>query len=184
MKKKQLAVLDAASKLFSKSGFHAVGVDKIVDKSEVAKMTFYKYFPSKENLIENVLYKRDHDLRDSILQAMDKRRTPKTKIKGLFDWYEAWMTSEDFYGCMFIKATEEFPDVELKIRQISQDHKTWLVDVIDGLLQECNVKASSDNAMFILMVLDGMTVRANLYKGDAKQLVAIAWRQIDAMIKA
>ncbi len=180
---KRESVLSAATALFSKNGYHAVGVDSIVTNSNVAKMTFYKYFPSKENLIENVLYKRDHDLRLSILDAMSKRRTPKTKIKALFDWYEGWFQTPDFYGCMFIKAVEEHPDLEKRIRKVSQDHKSWLEGELKRLLKECNVKAPGDMAIFIMMVLDGLTVRANMFKGDAKDLVQVAWRQVDGIIK-
>ena len=43
-----------------------MGVDKIIFESKVAKMTFYKYFPSKENLIHESLRLRDSLLRESI----------------------------------------------------------------------------------------------------------------------
>ena len=51
MSDKEEAVLVAATRLFSEFGFHSVVVDTIVAESNVAKMTFYKYFPSKDDLI-------------------------------------------------------------------------------------------------------------------------------------
>ena len=44
-------ILDTASQLFYREGFHAVGIDRIVDESGVAKMTLYRHFPSKDDLI-------------------------------------------------------------------------------------------------------------------------------------
>ncbi|MBI3460027.1 helix-turn-helix transcriptional regulator, partial [Candidatus Acetothermia bacterium] len=45
-------ILDVASELFYQEGLRAVGVDTIVEKADVAKMTLYKYFKSKDELIE------------------------------------------------------------------------------------------------------------------------------------
>lgn len=44
-------IINTALDLFNQIGYNATGVDKIIAESNVAKMTFYKYFPSKESLI-------------------------------------------------------------------------------------------------------------------------------------
>jgi len=41
-------IINTALDLFNQIGYNATGVDKIIAESNVAKMTFYKYFPSKE----------------------------------------------------------------------------------------------------------------------------------------
>ena len=184
MNLKKKSILEAATSLFSKNGYHAVGVDSIVAKSNVAKMTFYKHYPSKEFLIESVLIQRDLDLRVSIQAALEKRRTPKTKIKAIFDWYEDWFATEEFHGCMFIKASEEFPEIDVKIREISQTHKEWIETLIAGLLKECNIRSHGDLAVHILTVLDGLTVRSNLFREGAKHHVKSAWRYVSNMIEA
>ena len=184
MNLKKKSILDAATSLFSKNGYHAVGVDSIVAKSNVAKMTFYKHYPSKEFLIESVLIQRDLDLRVSIQAALEKRRTPKTKIKGIFEWYEDWFSTEEFHGCMFIKASEEFPEIGVKIREISQTHKQWLESLIADLLKECEIKSHKDLSVHILTVLDGLTVRSNLFKEGAEHHVRSAWRYVSHMIEA
>jgi AcrR family transcriptional regulator len=181
---KKQSILAAATSLFSKNGYHAVGVDSIVAKSNVAKMTFYKHYPSKEFLIESVLIQRDIDLRQSIEAALEKRRTPKTKLKGIFDWYEEWFSTEEFHGCMFIKASEEFPEIGVKIRDISQTHKEWVESLISGLLKECDIKSHKDLAVHILTMLDGLTVRSNLFKEGAENHVKSAWRYVGIIIDA
>ncbi len=181
---KKSDILDAATKLFSKNGYNAVGVDAIVTASGVAKMTFYKHFPSKEYLIERVLEKRDKDLQASILEAMEARRTPKTKIKALFDWYEAWFNGNDYYGCMFIKAADEFPTIGGKVKEISQYHKAWLVNLLAELLKEHGVKGHGDLAISVMVLLDGLTVRTNTFDTNVKTLMAATWRQVETLIKA
>lgn len=182
--KKRNMVLEAATELFSKSGYHAVGIDLIVKKSNVAKMTLYKHFQSKDELIESVLKKRDHDLRESIMVAMDKRRTPKNKIKAIFDWYEAWFNLLSFQGCMFIKASEEFPEPNNNIKKASQDHKEWVTNNLINLLEKCEVHNSNQLAKYILVVLDGLTVRVNMCEVDVSAEVKASWKYLEQNIIA
>jgi AcrR family transcriptional regulator len=44
-------ILDAAGPLFWRDGFRAIGVDRVIAESGVAKATFYKHFPAKDDLI-------------------------------------------------------------------------------------------------------------------------------------
>ena len=53
-------IINTALELFNQIGYNATGVDKIIAESNVAKMTFYKYFPSKESLIMECLYKSQY----------------------------------------------------------------------------------------------------------------------------
>ncbi len=52
MSKKEDIIVTALD-LFNRHNYSSVGVDRIISESGVAKMTFYKYFPSKENLMKN-----------------------------------------------------------------------------------------------------------------------------------
>lgn len=181
---KEQEILKAATSLFSKYGFHAVGVDSIVAESRVAKMTFYKYFHSKEYLIESVLEKRDMDLRKNITEAIDQRRSPKTKLKAIFTWYSEWFSMNDFQGCLFIKASEEFPQAGIKIREISRSHKVWLENKIRELLKQFNPKYTSELPALILVLLDGLTVRANMFDDDRGSQVNNIWKYVSQLIES
>ena len=73
MSEKKQDILTAAGKLFNEYGFVNVGVDKIISESQVAKMTFYKYFPSKSDLIEACLIERDKLVRDGVLRSINTK---------------------------------------------------------------------------------------------------------------
>lgn len=47
----RMRILEAAGPLFYREGFHAVGVDRVIAEAGVAKATFYKHFPSKDDVI-------------------------------------------------------------------------------------------------------------------------------------
>ena len=52
-------LVETALDLFCRDGFHATGIDKILAESGVAKMTLYKHFKSKDELILAALHRRD-----------------------------------------------------------------------------------------------------------------------------
>lgn len=179
MKSKQEDILDTATSLFSEFGYHAVGIDRIIAESKVAKMTLYKHFPSKDFLIESVLVRRDTMLRESIIDNLNQEPTPLLKLKSIFDWYARWFQSEDFHGCMFIKATEEFSDVTSNIRKFSQDHKVWITDLMESLLKEVGVKNADAMAAHLIVILDGLTVQANMFTTDRVEQINYAWKYVE-----
>ena len=61
-------LIDAAAMLFYEHGFHAIGLDRILEEVGVTKTTFYNHFASKDDLIVAVLV--DRDQRD--MRALDE----------------------------------------------------------------------------------------------------------------
>lgn len=59
-------IITTALRLFNSHSYNSVGVDRIISESNVAKMTFYKYFPSKEKLIQECLIQRNQNLQASL----------------------------------------------------------------------------------------------------------------------
>jgi len=70
---KRDTIITTAIALFNQKSYNGIGIDKIIAESNVAKMTFYKYFPSKENLIESCLYKRNSDIQAAILERINTK---------------------------------------------------------------------------------------------------------------
>lgn len=64
-------IINTALNLFNKIGYNATGVDRIIAESNVAKMTFYKYFPSKESLIMECLEHRNINIQNSIYERLN-----------------------------------------------------------------------------------------------------------------
>src|SRR3977135_4369289 len=102
-------VLDAAYGLFSRQGIRAVGVDAIIARAGVAKMTFYRHFPSKEDLVLAFLERREQLWTREWLEKQIKQRatTPREQLIAIFDLFEEWFERDDFEGCPFISAMLE-----------------------------------------------------------------------------
>ena len=62
-------LLQAALELFSKSGFQSTGIDSILEKAGVAKMTLYKHFSSKDELVLSALRRLDEDFRNRLISS-------------------------------------------------------------------------------------------------------------------
>src|ERR1700742_2260106 len=107
---KRQMLIDKATELFSQEGYHAVGIDRIISESGVAKMTLYNHFPSKSALVVEVLRQSEASAADSLRAFVDRYTQPLDRLKGVFEWHEAWFSEKTFYGCMFINAASEFPD--------------------------------------------------------------------------
>ena len=61
---KRAELVKTAQALFAKEGFKGVSVDRLVQTAGVAKMTLYKGFRTKDELILETLRQRDRTLRN------------------------------------------------------------------------------------------------------------------------
>jgi AcrR family transcriptional regulator len=128
-------LLETAWQLFYRDGYHATGIDRILSKAGVAKMTLYKHFRSKEELILAVLEKRSGQFRESFSEFLDaKKRTPERDLLAVFDWLITWVESKEFRGCLFQKAMAEYQELEDPIHQAALAHKTAFHDEIRRLV--------------------------------------------------
>ena len=84
MSEKKKALIETATRLFSRFGFHAVGIDRIIAESRVAKMTMYKHFPSKSRLVIEVLNEQGAALAAGIAAATAAHTDALDKLHAVF----------------------------------------------------------------------------------------------------
>lgn len=91
----------AAYELFSREGVRSVGVDAVIAQAGTAKMTLYRNFPSKDDLILEFLRRREQLWTREWLQAESRRRgeTPRDQLLAIFDVFSEWFSQPDFEGC-------------------------------------------------------------------------------------
>lgn len=98
-------ILTTAYDLFAQHGIRAVGVDKIIAESGVAKATFYRHFPSKDELVLAFLQRHEQRWTRNVLEAGARSAgdTPRERLLALFDVLHEWLTRrENFAACSFI----------------------------------------------------------------------------------
>jgi AcrR family transcriptional regulator len=117
-------IVDTAYDLFSRHGIRAVGVDRIVAESGVAKMSLYRHFASKDDLVLTFLQERERRWTNEWLRAEveERGKTAAQRMLAIFDVFGEWFLIEDFEGCSFINVLLEFDDRSNRMRQASVEH--------------------------------------------------------------
>src|SRR6202035_350728 len=102
----------AAYELFSREGVRAVGVDAVIARAGTAKMTLYRNFPSKDDLILDFLSHREELWTRDWLEAESRRRgeAPREQLLAIFDVFAEWFGQPDFEGCAFLTTMIEVND--------------------------------------------------------------------------
>jgi AcrR family transcriptional regulator len=117
-------VIQAAYALFTRHGTRTVGIDTVIAAARVAKMTLYRHFPSKDELILAYLVRRANLWTYQWLQAEIVRRgmTPVEQLLAVFDAFDEWFARADFEGCPFLTTMLEVSDNHHPVRQASVAH--------------------------------------------------------------
>ncbi len=101
-------IIRTAYDLFSVHGMQAIGVDRISEEARVAKMTLYRYFRSKDDLVIAVLKRREERWTATWLEREVERRggPARARLLAVFDVLEIWFESNDYEGCLFVERLE------------------------------------------------------------------------------
>ncbi|KVN28018.1 TetR/AcrR family transcriptional regulator [Burkholderia stagnalis] len=167
MSTKRQDVVDTATRLFAQFGYHAVGIDRIIAESGVAKMTMYKYFPSKNDLIVEVLAQREARVAESLIAFVNSKSDPIARVKAVYEWHDRWIKASGFAGCMFINAATEHSSRDAKVLQASSDQKRRFISFFEQLLTPIvGAKQAPSDAGKLMILLDGAIVAAQVYGND------------------
>jgi AcrR family transcriptional regulator len=159
-------LLDAAGRLFYAEGIHGVGVDRLVREAGVTRATFYRHFPSKEDLVEAYLRAKDAELRHGVETAASAT-SKEDALASVFELVESVTATPDFRGCHFINAAAEYPDPENQIRVAIDDHRRWFFETLIALAQQAGHPDPEYAAAVLVLLHDGTLAGAELDDSDA-----------------
>jgi len=157
-------ILTTASRLFYGTGIRAVGVDRVIAESEVARMTFFRHFPTKDDLVAAFLT-RQVDLARTDLSRV-RAEAGAAWPRAVLGWVAAGATTEPavdgFRGCEFINTAAEFCDPSHPVRVIVGEHRAWIRDLMTDALVELHHPSPRPTAELLLMLRTGAVVAASL----------------------
>lgn len=162
-------IIEAAADLFYAQGIRAVSAEKIIARVGITKVTFYRHFPTKDDLIVAYLERRARWERDAVGGA---RLAAAGDVAAVFrmiaEGIGAESCSPGFRGCPFINAAAEYADAEHPVRRVVDAHRRWFKGAIEEMLDEIGVSDVSDVADQLLMLRDGAMVGG--YLGDPQTI--------------
>ncbi|MCC9145195.1 MULTISPECIES: TetR/AcrR family transcriptional regulator [unclassified Arthrobacter] len=177
-------LVEAATELFYAEGLRAVSVDKVIDRAGTTKVTFYRHFKSKDDLVVAHLERRAKIEREGIGAAMEHAGGDTDKTLQLIAGQLGTMSCEPgFRGCPFINAAAEYPDSASAVRKTIRDHREWCKAAfaeIASPLAPADPKAVAEDLM---LLRDGAMV-AGYLDDDGDALAASFLRSCRAVIKA
>lgn len=160
-------ILITASNLFQTQGINSTGVDTIVAVAGTTKMTLYKYFRSKELLILEVLEKGHQDFQSWLSDKLNSNtKKPSEKLEKLFEFIEEWVTSPNFRGMGFIKASAEFPSEASPVHQLSSEQSRQFRQYISSLATEANIQDADGLALQLSLLFEGAVQAEQMKRGS------------------
>ncbi|MEO7909099.1 MAG: helix-turn-helix domain-containing protein [Roseiflexaceae bacterium] len=156
-------ILHTASKLFYQRGFQAVGIDMIVAESGVAKMTLYRHFASKDDLIAAYLERSNQQFWVWLDAAVAHVAAPKARLVAIFEAVGRVAISPECLGCTFQGAAAEFPALDHPGHQVALAHKQQVRRRLKDLAEQAGLRDSAALANQLLMLMDGAWVGARMF---------------------
>jgi AcrR family transcriptional regulator len=155
-------ILAAAYDLFSRHGIRAVGIDAIIEKSGVARMTLYRHFTCKEQLVLAFLEQRARFWASGWLQEeiMRRAQSPRERLLAIFDVFGEWFRVEGFEGCTFINVMLETPDRDDKVRRASVDYLGKIREFLAQLAGDAGIRDRDGFARKWHILMKGSIVAA------------------------
>jgi AcrR family transcriptional regulator len=110
-------IISVASDLFYYQGIRATGINEVIEKSGVAKATFYNHFPSKDDLVLVYLQAMRKNVLEHVEQAIATQPSALKRFLVVIEVVGPWMEDTDYRGCPFINMASEIPDPDSPLRK-------------------------------------------------------------------
>lgn len=152
-------IVEEAARLFYERGT-ALGVDVLVDEIGVAKMTLYKHFPNKADLITACLRYVGKRYQERLEAGVAAGENAGERVLGIFDSLREWFGTPSFRGCAFVNATIELADPDHPAHEAVVEHKLHTREWVAELLTEHGVDDPEFVARQIVQLMEGAITNA------------------------
>jgi len=160
-------ILAVARELFYRRGIHAVGVDAIAEAAGTNKMTLYRHFSSKDELVaaclRELVAEIDADW-DAIASAHPD--DPKGELGAWFQHLGHWFIRESGRGCALANAAIELPDQDHPARQVIREHKSAVRERLVRLCRDAGLRDPEAVASQVFLICEGARVAAQSLGSD------------------
>ncbi len=160
-------LLDAASELFYRDGIRAIGIDTILAHSGVAKMSLYRCFASKSELVAAWLerYNASYFERWDAATAAHAGNT-RRQLEAVFEMVAGRVGQANYRGCAFLNTATEFPEGGERGRQIALDHKREARRRLVALAAAAGAPDPDALGDHLMLLLDGAYVAGAMFGAD------------------
>lgn len=160
----QQLLLRAAGELFYREGIRAVGVDAVVERAGVNKMSLYRQFSSKDELVVAYLEQASERFFERFDRSIDKHPgEPVRQIAQYFEDLTGRASVEGYRGCPFVNVSAEFPDANHPARQCVARNKTELMARLLALTTAAGADDPASLANALALLIEGIYAASQTY---------------------
>ncbi len=153
----QEQLLDAAERLFYRDGIRAISVDAVVERAGVNKMSVYRQFSSKDDLVVAYLTRMDERFRERVEASFAKHPGDAAKglVQGITDLVDR-ASRPDYRGCPFVNVACEFADREHPARVSVARNKAYLIGRLLALSEASGAADPQSLADSLALLIEGI----------------------------
>jgi AcrR family transcriptional regulator len=171
-------VFEVAAGLFYRQSIRAVGVETIVKQAGVAKISLYRNFASKDDLIVAYLESRNAGYWQRVDRIMANfEGDPRAQLNALIAYIAERAATPGYRGCPFINYAAEFPDAAHPGHRIAEVNKREMRKRLTGLAHTIGAARSAQLADSLFLLIEGAYASSQTLggpSGPAKALPAAA----------
>jgi AcrR family transcriptional regulator len=160
----QERLLDAAQELFYRDGVRAVGVEAVVEQAGVNKMSLYRCFTSKDELMLAYLERMEQcffaRFDASVAQHPDDARA---QLVQYFDDLSQRASDPEYRGCPFVNVAAEFPDPQHPARRFVAEHKARVLARLGQLARQAGAAQPEALALSLALLIEGVYATSQTY---------------------
>jgi AcrR family transcriptional regulator len=180
----QAQLLDAAQELFYRDGIRAIGVDAVVERAGVNKMSLYRRFASKDELVGAYL-DRMHERYQQRFEASVAKHpdNPAAQLMQALDDLVKRASAADYRGCPFLNVSCEFSDPTHPARESAARNKRYLLTRLTEISTAAAAANPRELAESLALLVEGIYASSQTFgPGSGPMLAAprIARMLIDA----
>jgi AcrR family transcriptional regulator len=177
-------VFQTAARLFYQHGYRATGVDMIAAESGIGKMTLYRHYPSKDDLIIAYLKDWDDVFWINFEQNTKDAPTSREKLLAFFEGLQGYVQSPACYGCPFLNLATEYPEMDYPGHQIAIEHKKKVRTRFSQLAKAAGANNPTVLADQLFLFMDGAFMASRMFgaTNPAAHVVEAAQVLIDSAL--
>ncbi|PJJ55240.1 TetR/AcrR family transcriptional regulator [Compostimonas suwonensis] len=160
-------ILDAATELIYANGIRGTSADRIIEQAGITKVTFYRHFRTKTDLVVAYLERQAALEREAFDSARD-HTDPLRSLQNIAGFIGAASCMPGFRGCAFINAAAETPDPADPVRVVVDAHRRWTREMFASIAADAGVADPEKTARQLMMLRDGAMVGG--YLGDPDEI--------------
>lgn len=180
-------LIDVAIELFNQHGYHATGVDRIMEATGISKATLYRHFKTKDELIVAALARIDEAAREEMRAFVEKASAdPRERLLATFSQLAIWLEDKSFAGCPFMSAASEYGGEANIVLQQVRMHKRLYLAFFEELTRAAKIPDPKTVARQLVMLHEGAVAFAQVLgsKGVAETARTAAQAIIDRAVHA